>query len=145
MKKMFLAAAAAIAMIASASAQDAAPNATSFECVVTNVSPPDKDADPGYKVNISIDRQGNFLSVVHTTRSGAVYDRVDQYTHLETGMLDNTNAPAWHGTLKKNPVQSISGVFIVEKNKMHYDELIFGKDKSKIKGLIQSTCHQEQA
>src|SRR5262245_50890355 len=113
MMKTLLAAAATIATIASAGAQTmdgtdtpanhGANNVSEFECVVTKVTPPSKDKDPAYKVNVSIDEDGTFVSVVHTTVSGAVYDRADQYTIVENKMMENNGPNTWFGRSKKHP------------------------------------------
>jgi len=156
MKKTLLAAAAAIATIASASAQTMDGQSTAnnnsggeafFECVITKVTPADKDPDPSYKVNISIHADGSFDTVVHTARSGATYDRVKQYTNLETGLDKQSGWPMWAGRLKSNRTQTIVGSFFTEgkQKKAHYLEFIFGKDPKKIRTVIDSDCHPIQA
>src|SRR5262245_20928948 len=83
MKKVLLVAAAAVMALASVSAHAARPaqpinDSWSLECGLIRVNPPDRDRDPGFKINISISPEEGFM-VTHTLISGAVYDRSDQY------------------------------------------------------------------
>jgi hypothetical protein len=157
MRKTLLAAVAAIATIASASAQtmdgtntpanNGANNVSAFECVVTKVTPPDKDKDPGYKVNVSIDGDGNFVNVVHTTVSGAVYDRADQYKITENHIMDNNGPNMWFGQSKKHPEVGMGGMFGINNKtgEMHYREFVFRGKAKKPVTEITSSCHQVQA
>lgn len=154
-KKTLIAATAAIATVASAAAQTMGgtntPNTNndvwSFECVVVKVTPPSKDRDPGYKVNITINSDGQFTDVTHTTVSGAVYDRADQYKDLRTGRLENNGPNVWFGKSKKYPELSMIGSFgIINKTgEAVYDEAVFKGNAKKPHTTIHTTCHQFQA
>jgi hypothetical protein len=107
--KTLLAAAIAIGVLAGVTA-DAAPfsaqglpmsslpTPTHWECGLIQVSPPDRDRDPGMKINISTDAD-NFY-VTHTMISGAQYERTEQYGVARVWTDANFN---WLGRSYKNP------------------------------------------
>jgi hypothetical protein len=163
MKKMLLAAAATIAMVASAAAQqtmDGKGDGTyerkyAFECVVTKVSPPDKDKDPAYKVNVWTNDK-YVVRVAHTTASGAVYYRGEQYGDTNSGPMKNSfeDGPLmWWGRSKKHPEVTIAAWIGTLDGKLTYMENIFkgkaspffGNSKAKPVTMIESVCHEVQA
>jgi hypothetical protein len=156
LKKVLLAAAAVVAVTAAASAQtmdgfdvpanNGANKKYAFECVVTKVTPADKDKDPGYKVNVAIDKDGYFVTVLHTTRSGAVYDRAEQYTDLHSGTAENNGPNYWYGRSKKYPTVKMLGTFGVFKDgRMTYRELVFKDGVKQPVTTVDTACHPIQA
>jgi CRP-like cAMP-binding protein len=156
LKKVLLAAAAAVAVTAAASAQtmdgfdlpanNGVNKKYAFECVVTKVTPTDKEKDPGYKVNVTINYDGRFAEVVHTTRSGAVYDRAEQYM-VQVNEPYNSNGPnAWYGNSKKHPSVKMLGMFSVFKDgRMTYRELVFKDGVKQPVTTVDTACHRIQA
>jgi len=164
MKKMLLAAVAAIATIASASAQtmdgakDDTPDANAkyaFECTITKVSPPDKDRDPAYKVNVWVN-DTQFVRMAHTLVSGAVVYRSEQYGNFGTAPMKTSieDSPLmWWGRSKKHPEITILGWIGSLNGKLVYKEEIFkgkaspffGNSKAKAVTTVDSTCHRVEA
>jgi hypothetical protein len=153
MMKYLLAAATAIAMVASAAAQtmDDTDNNNNkeywYECSVTQVTPRDQDKDPGYKVNLYFFADGEqlFKRVVHTTRSGAQYNRVNQYTVKdENNIIDKNGVNVWFGQSIKSPGIYMMGMFGKTKDgKLVYNEMLW-RDKNITKKpamVLNSVCH----
>ena len=155
MMKYLLAATAAVAMVASAAAQtmdDTGNNNKDnqeywYECSVTKVTPSDKDKDPGYKINLYFFANGEklFKRVVHTTRSGAQYNRVAQYTVADKdNYINEKGANVWFGTSIKNPSLTMGGIFGWVKgnpNPIYTEYLMRGREKKPFM-VIESACHQ---
>ena len=164
MKKMLLAAAAAaaIVMVASASAQTMDGKGDGsyerkyvFECMITKVTPPDKDKDPGYKVNVWTNDK-YIVRVAHTTASGAVFYRGEQYGDTNSGPMNNSFADGalmWWGRSKKHPEVTIVGWIGTLDGKLTYQEDMFrgknspfwGKSGAKSVTAIRSICHEVEA
>jgi len=160
MKKMLLVTAAVVAMSTSATAQQTMDGKGdgsyerkyAFECTITKVSPPDKDKDPAYKVNVWTNDK-YIVRVAHTTVSGAVYYRGEQYGSTNSGPMNNSfedGALMWWGRSKKHPELTMVGWIGTLDGKLTYQEDVFkGKDspfwgKSGAKSVlgIRSICHE---
>jgi hypothetical protein len=76
-------------------------NYMSLECSVVGQRPAGYDRDPVYKININLQTadNGEFQSfdVVHTVRSGAAYDRTQQYTNATIWKTSNRAEWYWKG------------------------------------------------
>jgi len=125
MMKYLLAATAAIVMVASAAAQtmddnasvDTNTNENWLECSVTRA---DRDADPVYKVMVSIE-DDSFARVIHVTQSGKVYNRASQYD-VSINSHSKQGANLWVGRhIKKNNL-FMSGTLGVINGKLYYKE-----------------------
>jgi hypothetical protein len=156
MMKSLLAGVAAIAMVVSAAAQTMDGTASSndnndatedfaYECSVTKVTPPDQDKDPGYKINVYFhDDNGKpfFTRVIHTTRSGAQYSRVNQYT-LAGNVINKNGANVWFGDSIKNPSIYMVGTFGSTKDgKLVYIEDLWNRKNKKMVMAVNSVCHR---
>jgi hypothetical protein len=153
MKKALLAATAAIAMVAGAAAQTMDGNTGTnesdktywwYECSVAKVTPPDRDSDPVYKINVYLDAADySFVKVVHTMRSGREVSRADQYTkNVDIGKNKN-GASTWFGVHGKNPKLAMGGIFGVLKNgQWVYDEMQFMQGRKEPTMVMRSVCHQ---
>jgi hypothetical protein len=162
MKKLFMTAVAAIAVVASASANaqrgmeesdTPAEKTFAYECVVDRVTPADHDKDPGYKVNIETDMH-QFLRVWHTLKSGKIADRTGQYEPKYNGTkrenADWSTSPlVWYGPSKANPKLSMYGIIGTQNadgtGKLLYVEELFRGNEKKPVMTINTTCHQVNA
>jgi hypothetical protein len=142
-KALFLTAAAAVVTLASISAYAARPaqpisESWSLECGLIRVSPPDRDRDPGFKINISISPEEGFV-VTHTMISGAVYDRTDQYEDLRSWKVNN-GPYQWSGRSVKYPQLVMLGTFGRDRTgQLVYMEEIYRSGR--LETTVRSTCH----
>jgi hypothetical protein len=109
-----------------------------YECVVVKVTPPDRDRDPGYKVNINI-YDGEFESVFHTTVSGKTYDRTEQYVDLKTGK--NGATYWWSGWSRKYQHIKMTGTVTRERGQVIYTEFV--QRGNKLETVIRTVCHKD--
>ena len=145
MMKYLLAATTAIVMVASAAAQtmdDTASVKTDtneiwFECSVTKA---DRDADPVYKVNVSFE-DDMFNRVIHTTRSGKVYNRAAQYDVFKNGHTPQ-GANLWIGQHNKNKKLYMSGTLGVINGKLYYKEWRPTSNNALQSLVMESVCHR---
>jgi len=145
MMKSLLAATAAIAMVASAAAQTMDDNAsvntdtneTWFECSVTSA---DRDSDPVYKVNVSFEGD-MFNRVIHTTRSGKMYNRAAQYDVFTNGHTQQ-GANLWVGRHLKNKNLLMSGTLGVINGKLYYKEWRPTPNNVLQTLVMESVCHR---
>jgi hypothetical protein len=145
MMKSLLAATAAIAMVASAAAQtmddntsvNTDTNETWFECSVTRA---DRDADPVYKVSVSIEGD-MFTRVLHTTQSGKVYNRASQYEVLRNNHTTQ-GANLWVGQHLKNKKLFMSGTLGVINGKLYYKEWRPSSSNVLQTLVMESVCHR---
>ena len=156
MMKTLLAGVAAIAMVASAAAQtmDDTNNNNGgggeelgYECSVTKVTPPEKDKDPGYKINVYFVLDGKqplFSRVIHTTRSGAQYSRVNQYNVANDGNFVNKNgANVWIGeSIKDHGIYMVGTFGTTKDGKLVYVEDLWRSKNKKLVMSIDSVCHR---
>jgi hypothetical protein len=75
-----------------------------YECAVTRVTPADRDRNPGYKVDLHIDREDGRVvafGVVHTLADGTTVDRSAQYKGDRINWWPNGSAQwtGWHGNM----------------------------------------------
>ena len=169
MMKFLLATAAVLATIASVHADEiselrkadeearvkAAAQKYAYECVITKITPKDKDSDPSYKVNVVVNNTG-FVNVWHTTASGKEYDRAKQYNKdqrtgpARDGEDWNTSPLLWLGIHNKSADISMIGKIGTWKQngieKMFYFETVYKKVKGKHVPVtsIESACHPIQ-
>jgi hypothetical protein len=145
MMKSLLAAIAAIAIVGSAAAQTMDDNTSVntdtnevwFECSVTKA---DRDSDPVYKINVSFEG-GMFNRVIHTTRSGKVYNRAAQYDVI---INDHTKQGAnlWVGQHNKNKKLYMSGTLGVINGKLYYKEWRPTPNNALQTLVMESVCHR---
>jgi hypothetical protein len=140
MAKLLLATVATASMLASLAS--AAPmsrmpvNFETWECGLIQVSPADRDRDPGFKINLVITPDS--FSATHTTISGAVYMRDDQYLNVRSW---NDGAVHWAGRSVRNPQVAMVGTFGRNRatGRMQYVEKVY--KAGKLETVITSTCH----
>ena len=143
MKKLLLATAVATLAASAASAGSFSKNEENedtyrgYECVVVQVTPPDRDRDPGYKVNVSIE-DDKFSTVVHTTRSGREWDRTDQYANLKTWRAAN-GVVWWSGWSRKYQVE-MTGALGMDKGQILYVEYV--RQNGRLVTTIRTVCHR---
>ena len=139
MMKYLLAATAAIVMVASAAAQsmddntsvDTDTNENWLECSVTRA---DRDADPVYKVMVSVEND-SFARVIHVTQSGKVYNRASQYD-----VSINSHTKQGANLLKKNLF--MSGTLGVINGKLYYKEWRPSSSNVLQTLVMESVCHR---
>jgi hypothetical protein len=147
--KTLLAAATAIGVLAGAAA-NAAPFSYSapglpaptfavpeyWECGLIQVSPPDRDRDPGFKINLSTNAD-NFY-VTHMMVSGTTYERTEQYNVQRVWTDGNFN---WVGRSYKNPAIIMVGTFGKNRvtGRMQYVERVYKNNR--LETTVASTCH----
>jgi hypothetical protein len=147
--KTLLAAATAVGVLAAVTA-DAAPFSaqglpmptlpmpTHWECGLIQVNPPDRDRDPGMKINVSTDAD-NFY-VTHTMISGAHYERTEQYGVARVWKDANFN---WVGRSFKDPAIVMVGTLGKNRatGRMQYVERIYKNNR--LETTVASTCHAD--
>jgi hypothetical protein len=112
-----------------------------MECVVAKVVPPDRDRDPGYKVNLSADFEpgsGRVLmfDVIHTTTSGKRYRRSDQYENGNlSGDRNRIQWSGWRGNVK------MVGTLLFDRGRWFYIEQV-GKN-GRVETTINTVCHEQ--
>jgi hypothetical protein len=161
MKTLLLATAAAVSLIAAASAQTMDGSNPpppkpqhAYECVIDRVTPPDRDdKDPSYKVNVVTDST-HIDQVWHTLRSGKTVDRVAQYegsSGTRSGDGDFSTQPlVWNGTQRKNPRLKMRGIIGSltsgkDKGKMVYIEDLYRDNEKKPVLTVYTSCHRIEA
>ena len=145
MKKILLAAVAAIAMVAGAAAQtmddtennSAKSNEVWFECSVTKS---DRDPDPVYKINVAIEND-EFTRVIHTTLSGKVYNCASQYDVVRNNHTTQ-GANLWIGQHNKNKKLYMSGTLGVINGKLYYKEWRPTPNNVTQTLVVESVCHR---
>jgi hypothetical protein len=109
-----------------------------WECGLIQVSPPDRDRDPGMKINLSTDADNFYVS--HTMVSGAQYERTEQYGIVRVWRDANFN---WVGRSFKNPTIVMVGTLGQNRvtGRMQYVERIFKNNR--LETTVASTCHAD--
>jgi hypothetical protein len=102
------------------------------------VNPPDRDRDPGMKINVSIDAD-NFY-VTHTMISGAQYERTEQYGVARVWKDANFN---WVGRSFKDPAIVMVGTLGKNRatGRMQYVERVYKNNR--LETTVASTCHAD--
>jgi hypothetical protein len=144
--KTLLAAATAIGVLAGATANAAPfsaralpmlilPAPEHWECGLIQINPPDRDRDPGFKINVSTDAD-NFY-VTHTMVSGTTYERTEQYNVVRVWTDANFN---WVGRSFKNPAIVMVGTLGKNRatGRMQYVERIY--KNIRLETTVVSTC-----
>ena len=161
MKKLLMTAVAAIAVVASASANaqrgmeesdTPAEKTFAYECVVDRVTPADHDRDPGYKVNVVTDMT-HIISVWHTLKSGKEVDRTTQYDATSGALRKNedwsTSPLVWYGPSKKSPQLAMRGIIGTQNangtGKLFYLEELYRGNEKKPVLTVNTTCHRINA
>jgi hypothetical protein len=114
------------------------PVPTRWECGLIQVNPPDRDRDPGMKINVSIDAD-NFY-VTHTMISGAQYERTEQYGVARVWKDANFN---WVGRSFKDPAIVMVGTLGKNRatGRMQYVERVYKNNR--LETTVASTCHAD--
>ena len=110
-----------------------------WECGLIQVSPPDRDRDPGFKINLVLNDENFYVG--HTMISGQVYSRGDQYNIQRIWADGNLN---WSGRSYKNQAISMVGTFGKNRStgRMQYVERIYKNNR--LETTVVSTCHVEE-
>jgi hypothetical protein len=108
-----------------------------WECGLIQVSPPDRDRDPGFKINLVITPDS--FSATHTAISGATYVRDEQYKN--TRSWNEAGALHWSGRSARNPQRVMVGTFGQNRatGRMQYVEKIY--NAGMLETVITSNCH----
>jgi hypothetical protein len=116
-----------------------------LECAPVRISPREKDTDPVYKINVSLefnDRANvESLYVGHTTMNGNFYVRSDQYnqTALDQPVPFKTRW-IWRGVWKRNTNVSMLGDVTRNANGVwFYTETLFRGGR--VAMVMESRCH----
>jgi hypothetical protein len=119
---------------------------TDLECVPVQTTDTDR-RDPVYKitVDLSIDNaEPTDLKVVHTTVSGAIYVRADQYTRSNLTSTPGKTEYFWTGAWTKNLAVTMKGTLMRSvDNKWTYAEQQF-RDGG-LRFAMLSVCHAIEA
>jgi hypothetical protein len=115
-----------------------------LECSVVREQPQSRrpDPDPVYKTNINLTtNNGNFESfdVLHTVRSGAVYDRSQQYAGSSIWKTNNRMEWFWKG-YRGTRGAMLGEVYWNARDGWMYQETIF--DGNRPQTQILEDCHQ---
>ena len=110
-----------------------------WECGLIQVSPPDHDRDPGFKINLVLNDENFYVG--HTMISGKVYSRGDQYDIHRIWVDGNLN---WSGRSYKNPAITMVGTFGKNRatGRVQYVERIYKNNR--LETTVVSTCHVEE-
>ena len=131
MKKFLLATAMSVALIAPAYSQfqnKELPNPTSsaLECGII-AQTADRDTDPVYKIEIALAFEVSgkpiSLDIKHTTVSGNVYSRSDQYTDGKIVQKPNKLEWVWYGSRKNQMMLGI--VLRNDQDEWYYSEYLY--------------------
>jgi hypothetical protein len=110
-----------------------------YECAVTRVTPPYHDRNPGYKVDLHIDREDGRVvafGVVHTRADGTTVDRSEQYRGDRINWWPNGSAQwtGWYGN------SYMTGTY--NAGNITYTEVIRGGGPNgHVNTTIQTACH----
>jgi hypothetical protein len=116
-------------------------NSIALECMVTRVTPPDHDRDPGYKVNLSAELHDDKVSsfdAVHTTVSGKEYRRSDQYPNAT--LTEGRDRIQWSGWWRYGNKQMIGTLYF--NGRWRYDEQ--AKRNGRVETTINTVCHEDK-
>jgi hypothetical protein len=111
-----------------------------LECAVTKVTPPDHDRDPGYKVYISVELQGNKVSsleATHVTASGKGYRRSEQYPNAS--LIEGRDRVQWSGWWRYGNKQMTGTLYL--NGRWRYDEQIMRNGR--VEMTINTLCHED--
>jgi hypothetical protein len=108
-----------------------------YECAVTRVTPTDHDRNPGYKVDLHIDREGGKVvafGAVHTLADGTTVDRSEQYRGDHINWWPNGSAQwtGWLGNIY------MTGTYA---NNTYTEVVRVGGPNGHVNTTIQTACH----
>jgi hypothetical protein len=117
---------------------------TLVECAPVQVREMKSDRDPVYKISVRIlfddDLNPTDLTIIHTTISGASYNRADQYTRSNLTQTPGRTDYYWTGTWIKNPAVTMTGNLMSSTTgNWTYSEQQFKYGRPQLKML--SVCH----
>ena len=112
-----------------------------FECSIVGHTA-DRDADPVYKINVRVmvndSGEPTSFGVIHTTRSGATYDRSAQY-NKDTSIWKTNDRMEWNWGGKRGDLIMIGKLYYNQNEGWMYSERIFENRREKYAML--SDCH----
>ncbi len=118
---------------------------TNLECVIERATSVET-RDPIYKISVKLTLDDNLnvedLSVIHHARSGASYNRADQYTGAQLSQVPGHIDYTWTGTLAKSPSKSMKGR-LVRTTDMRWAYLEQLSDGGRSDYSMESVCHVE--
>jgi hypothetical protein len=127
---------------------DIVPNGSiQLECAPVKIAPRDRDSDPAYKINASLDLDSSAnpdsLYVAHTTMNGNVYSRSDQYNQTMLSQpIPFITKWIWKGTWKKHPNFTMVGdVTLSSTGVWSYTETQYRNGQ--VSMMMESRCHME--
>ena len=114
-----------------------------LECVLVKETSVDRH-DPIYKISVRLtlddDRNVEDLIVIHHARSGATYNRADQYIDLTLSQTPGKTEWYWRGAWKKRTSVTMRGTLVrTATNKWAYSEQQF--ERGKLRYAMFSVCH----
>jgi hypothetical protein len=118
---------------------------TNLECVVERETYVDT-RDPIYKIAVKLTLDDNLnvqdLKVVHHARSGAQYNRANQYPEAQLSQVPGLTDYNWTGTFAKNPSKVMKGHLLRTPDmRWRYLEQIF--KNRRLDYQMESLCHVE--
>ena len=120
-------------------------NYTSLECIPFKETSVDKH-DPTYKIVVTLiindDKRIEDLTVIHHARSGAKFNRADQYIHSNLSQVPGRTQFYWTGTWARRPSFTMKGELTRSAdNKWTYSEQQF--EYGRLRYAMLSICHVE--
>jgi hypothetical protein len=111
-----------------------------WECVVANVSPPDRDSNPGYKVNLTATFDQNnkidTFEAIHTRLNGIQSKRSEQYSNVR--IIGGRKRVQWYGSRGRGT--KMVGTLHLNDGRWLYDEII--RQDERIVLTINAVCHE---
>ena len=120
-------------------------NYTSLECAPFKATSSDRhDPDPIYKIVVTLilndDQRVEDLTVIHHARSGAKFNRADQYIHSNLSQVAGNTQFYWTGTWARRPSFTMKGELTRSINsKWTYSEQQF--EYGRLRYAMLSVCH----
>ena len=106
-----------------------------LECSIRYASAQDRDPT----VSVSIDIGSDEFAIIHHSRGGATFNRMDQYRVLKIRLERSNLLMAWN--VSKNPSQILAGELKYINGDIQYQEKIFTQGHpTQVSWLQQSTC-----
>ncbi len=116
---------------------------TNLECVIQRATSVDT-RDPIYKITVRLTLDDNLnaedLAVIHHARSGATYNRADQYAGAQLSQVPGHTDYTWTGTLARNPSKLMKGRLVRTTDmRWAYFEQLF--ERGRLDYSMESVCH----
>jgi hypothetical protein len=113
-----------------------------FECSIVNQNPqPRRDSDPVYKIDVSVLLNGPSLGsfdVMHTVRSGRVYDRSTQYDNSR--LWQTAGKMEWNWTGQRGGNTMIGSLYHNDRDGWMYREGLIANGR--VAYTMLSDCHE---